>query len=77
MKLQHLVLNHNHLLVWCRASFCGQHQFILAMTDTSPAQWPEGFWAIPLTEPWSGDYVMLVEENISWLASPKHPKTAQ
>jgi len=25
MKLKHLVLDHNKLLVWCRASFCGQY----------------------------------------------------
>ncbi|MEQ2303430.1 hypothetical protein AMECASPLE_016852 [Ameca splendens] len=25
MKLKHLVLDHNNLLVWCRASFCGQY----------------------------------------------------
>ena len=25
MKLKHLVLDDNHLLEWCRASFCGQH----------------------------------------------------
>ncbi len=25
MKLKHLVLDHKHLLVWCRASFCGQY----------------------------------------------------
>ncbi|MEQ2281999.1 hypothetical protein AMECASPLE_036026 [Ameca splendens] len=25
MKLKHLVLDHNNLLVWFRASFCGQY----------------------------------------------------
>jgi len=44
------------------------------MTDTNLAQWPGGFWAIPLLEQWEGHYVMLVVENIYWLAPKQKQK---
>lgn len=74
MKLKHWVLDHNHLL-WPQKEAL-QGQFILEMTDTCPAQWPEGFLGIPLAEQWPGQYKMLVEENISSFAPPKHLKVA-
>jgi len=56
MKLKHLVLYHKNLLVWCKASFCGQYSIssfwerpILSSSllhsgqrDFEPIQWAGG-----------------------------------